>query len=112
MSFDDFHSGRTIKAIRKPHECEHCGRQIEVGSPAEYGSGKYDGYFYTHYQHIECREAGIAYAKETGLWGEEFTWFQHADSDMRADFGPWLLEHHPIVAERLNIEREEDEVEA
>ena len=111
MSFDDFHSGRTIKATRKPHECEQCGRKIETGSPAYYAAGKYDGYFYTQYEHIECHAAGMAYAEETGLWGEEFTWFQHSDC-AREEFGPWLLEHHPIVAERLNIEREEDEVDA
>lgn len=112
MSFDDFHSGRELRATRKPHACEQCGRNIETGSPAYYAAGKYDGYFYTQYEHVECRAAGMAYAEETGLWGEDFTWFQHADSDMRADFGPWLLEHHPIVAERLNIEHEEDEAEA
>ncbi|MBB3453941.1 hypothetical protein FHT86_002197 [Rhizobium sp. BK313] len=107
MSLDDFYCSRTVKAIRKPHECEQCGRQIDVGSPAEYGAGKYDGYFYARYQHIECRAAGMAYAEATGLWGEDFTWFQHADSDQRDDIGEWLLEHHPIVAERINYQREE-----
>jgi hypothetical protein len=112
VSIDDFHSGRTIKATRKQHVCEQCGRKIETGSPAHYAAGRFDGYFYTQHVHIECQAAATAYAELNGLWGEDFPWFQHADRDMRADFGPWLLDHHPIVAERLNIEREKDEVEA
>lgn len=103
MSIDDFHSNKTIKATRKVHECEQCGRKIDIGSPAIYGAGRFDGYFYTQHQHIECHAAGIAYAEETGLWGEEFTWFQHSERDGFAD---WLLENHPTVADRLNIVRE------
>jgi hypothetical protein len=110
MSIDDFHSGRTIKATRKPHECEQCGRKIEVGSSAHYAAGRFDGYFYTQHVHIECQAAATAYAELNGLWGEDFPWFQHMDRDV--DWTGWLLEHHPIVAERLNIERQEDEVEA
>jgi hypothetical protein len=106
----DLYSERTIKATRKQHYCEQCGRAIEVGSPAHYAFGIYDGDTYSTHTHVECHAAARAYAELNDAWGEDFPWFQHMDRDV--DWTGWLLEHHPIVAERLNIEREKDEVEA
>lgn len=107
MSYDDFHSNRTIKATRKAYECEQCGRKVDIGSPAIYGAGRFEGYFYTQHTHVECHAAAIAYAELSGLWGEEFPWFQHMDRDI--DWTDWLLENHPIVAERLGLEKEQVE---
>lgn len=100
----DFHNHRTIKATRKRHVCEQCGKWIEAGSPAEYETGSYFGEFYSGHQHVECRAAGIAYAEMSGCWGEDFMWFQHQLED--PDDKAWLLEHHPVVAERLGLEHE------
>lgn len=101
---DDFHNNNPIKATKRAHQCEQCGEAIAIGSPAVNGSGKYDGYFYSHHTHVECHEAGIAYAKLNHLWGEEFPWFQHMyEGD---DHHGWLLENYPIVASRLGIASE------
>lgn len=98
MSYD-FHSERTIKAIRKAHVCEQCGRKIQIGEPASYGAGSYEGDFYTTYTHVECNTAARDYANHFGCWGEEYPWFQHSE-EPQSD-GAWLREHHPIVADRL-----------
>jgi hypothetical protein len=105
---DDFQNRMEIRSVRKPHECEHCGRKIEVGNPAIKTTGQWDGYFYALYEHPECEAAGLAYAKETGYWGDEFTWFQHVDLD-EYDLKPWLLENAPIVAARMKIELEKED---
>ena len=94
----DFQSSTTIKRTRKPHACEHFEQTIEAGSPAHKISGRYED-FYCIYTHVECEAAGIEWAQNTGCWGEEFMWLNQIDE--REDF-LWLLEDHPIVAERLN----------
>lgn len=104
----DFHNRISIRGVRKPHECEQCGRQIEVGEQAIKCTGRWDGYFYATYQHPECSEAGLAYAKETGYWGDEYTWFQHVDLD-EYDLKAWLLENAPVVAERMGVTEEQEE---
>ncbi|MGN7734417.1 hypothetical protein [Ensifer sp. 22564] len=106
----DFHSERAIKSTRKQHRCEQCGRAIEGASPAHYAFGIYEGDTYSTHTHVECHAAARGYAELTGSWGEDYPWFQHMDRDI--DWTGWLLEHHPIVAERLNIPPVEDEVEA
>lgn len=107
----DFHTNRSIKAVRRDHVCEQCNGKIEIGQPAEYGSGKYDGYLYTTYVHVECHAAAVHYAKENGLWGEDWPWFQHMGNGEH-DHHAWLLEHHPVVAARLNIEPVKEEERA
>jgi len=96
----DFYSRRTIKATRKPHACNQCGKVIVSGSPAEYGSGMYEGYLYSLYDHIECHEAASAYAKLNDLYGEEWPNFQYMD-DSGCDHLSWLRKEYPVVAERL-----------
>ena len=99
----DFASCKDIKAVRKPHECQQCGREVSVGSPARYSCGRWDGYFFGGYTHIECHNAAHEYATDNGLWGEEYPWFQHMDDREHRHHG-WLLEKHPVVAERLRVE--------
>lgn len=98
----DFHVDRTVKT-RKPHRCEQCGTVIEPGSVATRGTGTYCGDFYSHYVHGECRKAGDAYAKLTGYWGDEYTWFQHTDE--LPEIAGWLIANHPVVAGRLGLPR-------
>jgi hypothetical protein len=100
MSGNSFYCHRVIKATRKPHVCEQCGRRIEIGSPSHYRTGVWEGHFYAEHAHVECHEAAWEYATLNDLWGEEFPWFQHMDD---RDHHDWLLEKHPIVAGRLNI---------
>jgi hypothetical protein len=101
-----FQSERNIKACRKVHRCEQCDTRIQIGEPAVRISGTWDGNFYSYHVHLECHEAGLAFAKETGLWGEDFTWF---NQDRERDTIEWLLEHYPIVANRMNLEVDDDE---
>lgn len=97
----DFHTSRKIGKTRKTHCCEQCGKIIDIGSPASKAVGVFDGYFYQNYTHVECNAAAWEFAKESDSWGEEFPFFQYDDRDIETD--KWLIENHPIVAERLGI---------
>lgn len=101
---NDFYTSKEIKATRKRYVCEQCNRHIEIGSPAHYGFGIYEGDTYSVHTHVECQAAALAYAKLNDAWGEEWPWFQHMECS-EYEHGAWLLENHPVVAERLNIER-------
>lgn len=98
----DFSSTRSVKATRKDNICEQCGRKIEAGSAAMYAFGNWDGYTYSHYTHMECHDASVAYAKEFDLWGEEWPWFRDMENSDFEHHG-WLRENYPVVADRLNI---------
>jgi len=97
---------RDVTAVRKPHECEQCRRKIEIGAPAKYAFGVWEGYSYSVYTHPECSAAAHEYSVLNDLWGEEYPWFRDMD-DSEHGHHAWLLANHPIVAERLNIEAEE-----
>lgn len=101
----DFHSSREIKKTRKQYVCEQCNRVIDVGSPAHYGFGRYEGDTYSTHTHAECHAAACHYAKLNDAYGEEWPWFQHMENG-EFDHHAWLLDHHPVVADRLNIVRE------
>lgn len=103
----DFHSNRTVKATRRPHVCEQCGKAIDAGSPAMYASGKYEGYIYSTYTHVECHAAASAFAKANDLYGEEWPWFREMD-DSEFQHHEWLFDEHPVVAARLGIERKSE----
>ena len=94
----DFHNSKTVKT-KKIHRCEQCGTAIDAGETCTSATGSYCGDFYSYYIHPECEAAGQAYAKLTGYWGEEYTWFQHAETEI-SDW-EWMAENHPIVAKRL-----------
>lgn len=98
----DVHSKRCIKAIRKAQHCYQCDRRMEVGEPAEYAFGGYKGDVYSSYAHPECDKAAHEFAELNDMWGEEFPYFPEMD-DSEYDHHGWLLEHHPIVAERLHV---------
>lgn len=98
----DFHSSREIKKTRKRYVCEQCNRFIEIGSPAHYSFGVYEGDTYGLHTHIECQAAAKEYAELNDAWGEEWPWFQHMENG-EYEHHDWLLENHPIVAERLNV---------
>lgn len=101
----DFHSSRDIKKTRKSYVCEQCNKVIDAGSPAHYGFGIYEGDAYSVHTHVECQAAASAYAKLNDAYGEDWPWFQHMENSECEHHG-WLLENHPVVAARLNIELE------
>lgn len=103
----EFNSTRSINAVRRERPCEQCGRKIHAGDPATYSSGKWEGEIYSHYSHVECHAAAHAYATKFDLWGEDYPWFQHME--MEWEDKEWLLDNHPKVADRLNLEREEED---
>lgn len=101
---------RDVKATRKEHRCESCERPIPFGSPAKYWAGLIEGDFYALYQHVDCREAEVAWNDHA-----EFAWDEHCplwllwddgrdpgffDDDV-TDFHPTLQERWPEVYARL-----------
>jgi hypothetical protein len=98
----DYGKTRQIKSTRKEHGCEGCNHKIPGGSPAVYAFGRWDGYTYSYHRHIECAAAQDAFAEEHGMGGEEYPWFNHCELTLE-EATPFLLEHHPIVAQRLGL---------
>jgi len=95
-------SSKDIKSVRKVHFCEQCNTTIEVGQPAHYSFGIWEGYPFSVYVHPECRAAAQEYAELNDLWFEDYPWFQFMD-DSEHGHHSWLLDNHPAVAERLKI---------
>lgn len=96
-----FYRERPVKAVRKPRRCVACGTRIEVGQPALDCSGHYDGDFWSATYHVECRRAeeGLNKLHDTS-WSDE--WMDLGDC-MEWEDWPWLIEEHPVVADRMNI---------
>ncbi|WP_293857406.1 hypothetical protein [uncultured Alsobacter sp.] len=103
---DSSFTTRSVKAARKPHVCEQCGKGIAIGDPYRRVSGVWEGDFYTQALHGECLDAGNLYALEHGLAADEWPWF--AQMNLEREDRTWLLEHFPIVAERLGIKGAHD----
>jgi hypothetical protein len=95
---------KEIKAVRNRYCCDQCNRMIAVGDPAQYSFGIWEGETYSTYTHPECAAAAHEYATMNDLWFEEYPWFQFMD-DSEHNHHAWLLEKHPVVAARLNIEK-------
>lgn len=89
----------TKPVARKPHRCEACGEQIEVGQTYSNMAAKDDGQFWVTKQHAECREAEVALAKLHGLSGGD-QWIWLSDLEEMEDL-LWLQEHHPAAFVRL-----------
>lgn len=105
-----FANERTVKAVRKPAQCDACGKRIQIGEPAIRWAGMGEGMFMTAAYHPECREAEVALNKLHGTYYDD--WMGLADIEY--DDHRWLLAEHPVVAERKDITLasiEEDECE-
>lgn len=50
----DLFNERTVKATRKPHRCEYCGKDIPVGSSALCEWGIFDGVAFRRYACSNC----------------------------------------------------------
>lgn len=92
-----FYRERLVKAVRKERSCCGCGKLIEVGQSALDCAGHYQGDFWADSYHPECR---VAECEINDLHGCE-EWMLL--SEIEWDDWPWLIEDHPIVAERMGV---------
>jgi hypothetical protein len=90
-------SEKSIRAVRKAHQCVGCLKMLAVGDPAVNWTGLNDGDFVSVYYHPECRDAEVALNTLHGTFGEE--WQGLADAE-REDY-PWLKAEHPTAYLRL-----------
>ena len=67
----DFNEQRIVTA-RKVHNCEFCKKQIQPGERYSYGSGAFEGDFYTRKLCPECFDMLDTFCKENGYG--EFSW--------------------------------------
>lgn len=86
-----------VKAVRKPHRCDGCGRRIEPGGPAQRWVGMTDGEFGSAIYHPDCREAEVDLNQIKDCWGDDWFSLREIDDEDR----PWLLEEYPAVAARM-----------
>ena len=96
-----FVNEKAVKAVRKPGRCDACMQMVEIGQPAVRWAGITDGQFDTSLYHPECRAAEIALNRlhHTYRWQDE--WIGLSDIDW--EDWRWLVEEHPVVAERKGI---------
>jgi hypothetical protein len=90
---------RTEQKARKSHQCDQCRTQILVGTIYIRERGVWEGSPYVYKAHLECQEAVAALHQQRNLnWDEGINL-----SDLELEDHEWLLEEHPIVAERCGI---------
>lgn len=98
-----FYRETVVKAVRKRHRCDGCGKHIEIGEPANRWAGMTDGDFGSVIMHPECREAEIKLNDILGTHsGDDWAGLL----DIESEDWPWLLEEHPVVAARMGITAE------
>lgn len=95
----DFWAETAVKAVRKRHVCNGCGKHVEIGSAATRWAGTTDGDFATAIYHPDCRAAEIA-------MNNDVLGFQYGDEwrplfDIESEDLPWLIDSYPAVAARL-----------
>jgi len=91
---------RTIKAVRKRHQCVGCLRFLEPGEPAKTWIGINDGDFNAVYYHPDCREAEIA-LNDLHDYRFHDEWLPLHEID--GEDAPWLIAEHPAVAARVGL---------
>ena len=94
MTFCNEHA---VKAVRKNHFCEGCGKYVLIGEPAIRWTGIGEDGFASVIYHPECREAEVYMNREIN----SFEWCplnSHEEDDW-----PWLMDKFPAVAARFNI---------
>ena len=88
-----------VKAVRKKHHCDACGKSIEVGHSAIRWAGMTDGDFGSAVFHPDCRAAEIELNQEAG--GNADEWYALRDESPKDLV--WLWRDYPAVAGRLNV---------
>ena len=94
----DFSTHTSVSAVRRDHICDECHRTITKGSPASRLSGVWDGEFYSCINHVDCREAIVAYNQMADFDTDD--WMRLDRLEDPSDFD-WLRKNYPTVAERL-----------
>ena len=97
-----FFTTRDVKATRKPHQCEGCGKLIEAAAPAWYFSLLQDGEFCAGYYHPDCRAAEVELNDLQGNYGGE-DWTALSLIPEEPEDKAWLIEAHPVVAARMGL---------
>ena len=98
----EFIREQRIKATRKPHRCEGCGKMIEAGQPAVAYAQKSEGELYSGHFHTDCRDAEVAWNHEADTWGEDWSPLcSIRECDDADDWLAWLAEKFPAVHSRI-----------
>lgn len=96
-----FYNERLIKSIRKARPCHGCNKLLEAGQSAlECAGVGYDGFWAAAY-HTECRAAEVAINRLHRTRDDE--WIS-LFCDLEWEDWPWLIDEHPVVAERMKID--------
>ena len=94
-------SERLVKAVRKRHRCDGCGKHIEVGQPAMRWAGLTDGDFGTCIYHPDCLSAEVDLNNDVLDWQYGDDWLPLIEID--EEDWPWLSERYPTVAARIGL---------
>lgn len=78
------YSSSHVKATRKPHVCEYCGRDIPVGSSALYEHGIYEGEAFARYCCQQCEP----------YIGDFWIYIEYESYDILGDFWEWVYVFH------------------
>lgn len=95
----DFYQEGTISSVRKARPCGVCNITINAGEPATKFAGRIDGDFVAETFHPDCREAEVAFNRET-LDGE---WYSLRYDRCSQGDDTWIVKDFPAVAQRLGI---------
>ena len=89
---------RTIAKTKVRRACAECEKTIEIGSCAIRRFTVDGNDHFEAFSHIECDDAGQAYAHMTDNWGDDYwhLWELNEGEDLM-----WLLNHHPMAADRV-----------
>lgn len=97
-----FFTDRDVKATRKPHACEGCGKLIAAASPAWYFSQLWDGCFSAGYYHTDCRKAEVE-LNELKDFRSGDDWLSLCEVRDEPDDIAWLVQDYPVVAARMGL---------
>lgn len=92
---------KAVKAVRKANRCDACSQMVEIGQPAVRWAGVQDGEFHSLLYHPECRAAEIELNDLRETVRNHDDWVGLFDLDW--EDWRWLVEKHPVVAERKGI---------
>jgi hypothetical protein len=98
-----FVSERSVKAVRKRHVCDGCGKHIQIGDSAQRWAGLTEGDFGTAIYHPDCRAAEVELNNDILGWNSGDDWL--GLRDIEQEDWPWLRDKHPAVAWRMGLAR-------
>ena len=93
----DFLTERKLRT-RKPHRCAQCGKMMDAGQMCFRYSGVFEGDFFSHYEHTDCRKAFLVLQADA-LEYEGAARF--LIEDVQQEWAPILAKDFPSVHARL-----------